>query len=105
MDPIHAMLAGVLDDVREQDAGDLAAYIPEWTVDGRRRRGQQLHDSVDVEAVRLRPRPRSARPERGVALRRSFVVDLSALTRLHPAARAVLREELDTVGGRIHVDG
>lgn len=67
------MLAGVLDDVREQDAGDLAAYIPEWTVDGRRRRGQQLHDSVDVEAVRLRPRPRSARPERGVALRRSFV--------------------------------
>lgn len=29
MDPIHAMLAGVLDDVREQDAGDLAAYIPE----------------------------------------------------------------------------
>ena len=34
-----------------------------------------------------------------------LVVDLSALTRLHPAALAVLREELDTVGGRIHVDG
>ncbi|MCT9000857.1 glutaminase A [Microbacterium memoriense] len=34
-----------------------------------------------------------------------LVVDLSALTRLHPAALAVLREEMDTVGGRIHIDG
>lgn len=29
MDPIHAMLSGVLDDVRDEDAGALAEYIPE----------------------------------------------------------------------------
>ncbi len=34
-----------------------------------------------------------------------LVVDLSALTQLHPAALAVLHEEMASLGGRIHVDG
>lgn len=34
-----------------------------------------------------------------------LVVDLRALTQLHPAALMVLREELASLGGRVHVDG
>lgn len=36
---------------------------------------------------------------------RELVVDLRALTQLHPAALTVLREELVSLGGRVHVDG
>ncbi len=34
-----------------------------------------------------------------------IVVDLSALARLHPAALAVLREEMAAVGGTVHLEG
>lgn len=35
----------------------------------------------------------------------ALVVDLSSLTRMHPAALAVLREQVGALGGQIHVDG